>query len=66
MATCVVVSHGKFNYADISQDIPKQPKSLIGVIHRTLVNQGATPKWTIQPRVYRGPFGRCDCLEVRI
>ena len=67
MATCVVVSGGKFNNADISQNLPKQPKSLIGVIHRTLVNQGAKPKWTIQPKVYRGgPFDRCDCLEVRI
>ena len=67
MATCRVVSHGKFNEADISQNLPNQPKSLIGVIHRTLVNQGAKPKWTIQPKVYRGgPFDRCDCLEVRI
>ena len=66
MATGLVVSGGKFNNADISQNLPKQPKSLVGVIHRTLVNQGAKPKWTIQPNAYRGPFGRCDCLAVRI
>ena len=66
MATCFVLSFGKFNNADMSQNLPKQPKSLIGVIHRTLENQGAKPKWTIQPKVYRGPFDRCDCLEVRI
>ncbi len=66
VATCYVVSSGKFNKADMAQDIPKQSKSLVGVVHRTLVNQGAQPTWTIQPKLYRGPFGRCDCLEVRI
>ena len=66
VATCFVLSSGKFNYANISQNVPREPKSLVGVIHRTLVDQGATPEWTIQPAVYRGPFGRCDGLEVRI
>ena len=66
IATCLVIGHGKFNEADISGNTPQEPKSLIGVIHRVLVKQGATPKWTIQPRMYRGPFGRCDCLQVSI
>ena len=66
IATCYVISSGKFNKADMSQNLPKHPKSLVGVIHRTLVNQGAKPEWTIQRNLYRGPFSRCDCLEVRI
>ena len=45
VATCYVVSSGKFNKADMAQDIPKQSKSLVGVVHRTLVNQGAQPTW---------------------
>ena len=66
VATCFVLSGGKFNYADILQNVPKEPKSLVGVIHRTLVDQGAKPEWTVQPNVYRGLFNRCDCLEVHI
>ena len=66
IATCLVIAHGKFNKADILEDVPHNRISLIGVIHRVLVNQGAEPKWTIRPAMYRGPFGRCDCLEVNI
>lgn len=65
-ATCHVLRTGKFNNASLSNAAPDEAKSLIGIIHRTLVNQGARPVWSIQPGVYRGPFGRCDLLEVRI
>ena len=66
IATCLVVGHGTFNNADISENTPKNDNSLIGVIHRVLVSQGTEPRWTVRPAMYRGPFGRCDCLEVNI
>ena len=67
IATCVVAGTGKFNEADMSPTEPTKPKSLIGIVHRSLVSQGANPEWTIHPDMYRGGvFGRCDCLEVRI
>ena len=66
VATCYVVSSGEFNIARISQNVPEKPISLVGIIHRTLINQGAEPEWTVSPNVYRSIFGKCDCLEVRI
>ncbi len=67
IATCIVVGTGKFNEAEMSPTGPTKPKSLVGIVHRTLVAQGANPTWTIHPDMYRGSvFGRCDCLEVRI
>ena len=67
IATCLVLSNGKFNKADISGNVPKRPKSLIGVIHRALVKQGTKPIWTIQPNMYSHRlFGRCDGLQVNI
>ena len=65
-ATCLVMGSGKFNEAETSATGPTKPKSLIGVIHRALVAQGANPTWTTHPDMYKGPFSRCDCLEVRI
>ena len=65
-ATCLVLNTGRFNSAEMSMDGPKEPYSLIGVIHRVLVAQGANPTWTTHRRMYRGLFGKCDGLEVRI
>ena len=65
-ATCFVMGAGKFNEAEMSTTGPTKPKSLIGVIHRALVAQGANPTWTTHPNMYQGPFSKCDCLEVRI
>ena len=65
-ATCRVLMTGKFNNADLSNSAPRDATSLIGVIHRSLANQGTMPVWSIRSDVYRGPFGRCDLLEVRI
>ena len=65
-ATCRVLTTGNFNNADLSNGAPRDATSLIGVIHRSLLNQGAMPVWSMRPSVYRGPFGRCDLLEVRI
>ena len=66
VATFFVLSSGEFNNADVSGNAPEKPNSLVGVIHRTLVKQGAEPEWVVQPDVYRGSIRRCDCLEVRI
>ena len=65
-ATCLILGTGQFNDAEMSSNGPTKPKSLVGVIHRVLVAQGATPTWTIHPNMYRGPFYKCGCLEVRI
>ena len=65
-ATCLVIGAGKFNEAGTLATGPTNPKSLIGVIHRALVAQGANPTWTTHPGMYQGPFSRCGCLEVRI
>ena len=66
VSTCYVVSGGEFNSAEISQNVPEKPNSLVGIIHRTLIDQGAEPEWIVRPNLYRGLFDRCDCLEVRI
>ena len=66
VATCFVLSSGQFNSADMSKNVPEKPNSLVGVVHRTLVRQGAEPEWIVRPNLYRGSFRRCDCLEVRI
>ena len=65
-ATCLVLGAGEFNRAEISTDGPMHPRSMIGVIHRSLVAQGATPTWTKHPNLYQGLLGGCDGLEVRI
>ena len=65
-ATCLTIGTGRFIEAATSASGPTQPKSLIGIIHRALVAQGASPTWTTHPNRYHGPFYRCDCLEVRI
>ena len=66
-ATCSVLTTGNFNNAGLSNAVPEDAKSLIGVLRRSLVNQGATPRWSIRRNAYRGGlFGRCDLLEVSI
>ena len=64
--TCHVMYTGSFNDAEMTPNGPKKPDSLVGIVHRTLVNQGAKPEWTTSSNVYTGPFGRCGCLEVHI
>ncbi|MDE0085214.1 MAG: ATP-binding protein, partial [Candidatus Poribacteria bacterium] len=66
ICTCLVVSRGSFNNAELENGIPKNPNSLIGIVHRTLERKGISPKWITTPEVYNGPFGKCDCLEVTI
>ena len=65
-STCTVLKGGKFNDAEVEEGVPRNPYSLIGVIHRSLDQRGLIPTWTTIPNAYDGPFGKCDCLEVRI
>ena len=66
ISTCLVLNSGKFNSAELENGIPKNPNSLIGVIHRRLKKAGASPEWITTMGVYDGPFGKCDCLEIKI
>lgn len=65
-ATCLVMGGGKFNRAEIGPNGPSYPRSLIGVIHRSLVALGVSPTWTRHRDLYSGPFGKCDGLELCI
>ena len=66
MWTCVVMKNGKFNNARLSAGAPRDPNSLIGIVHRVLVNAGENPTWLRRERVYRSLFDQGDCLEVRL
>ena len=64
--TCHVMGRGKFNEVGLEGGIPKNPNSLIGIIHRTLEEKGYKPTWDTIPNFYSGLFGSCNCLEVKI
>ena len=66
LRTCVVMKNGKFNNARLSAGAPRDPNSLIGIVHRVLVNAGENPTWLRRERVYRSLLGQGDCLEVRL
>ena len=66
MWTCVVMKNGKFNNARLVNGAPQDPKSLIGIVHRILVNAGESPTWLRRERVYKSLFDQGDCLEVRL
>ena len=60
------MKNGKFNDARLTDHVPQDPKSLIGIVHRALVNAGENPTWWRRERVYKSLFDRGDCLEVRL
>ena len=64
--TCVVIRNGKFNDAKLSGGAPKEPNSLIGIVHRVLIEEGRSPKWSLREKVYNNVFGQGDCLEVSL
>ena len=66
ISTCIVIRNGKFNDAKLSAGAPKEPNSLIGVVHRVLIEAGENPQWQLRERVYRNIFGHGDCLEVSL
>lgn len=67
ISTCVVIRNGNFNDAGLSTTgVPKEKNSLIGVVHRVLIEAGENPAWSVRENVCRTAFGQGDCLEVSI
>ena len=63
---CVVLKNGKFNKARLIDGTPHDPTSLIGIVHRVLVNAGENPTWSRHEKVYKSLLDEGDCLEVRL
>ena len=63
---CIPIQTGAFNNAELVNGVPRVPISLIGVVHRTLVEAGRTPKWSLHERTYQSLVGSGDYLEVRL
>ena len=63
---CIAIQTGKFNKAELENGAPRLPISLIGVIHRTLVECRHTPAWRLHKRTYQSLTGPGDLLEVSI
>ena len=63
---CISIQTGTFNNADLVGGVPKLPRSLIGVIHRTLVEGGYAPNWHVHEGTYRSLADVGDYLEVTI
>ncbi len=63
---CIAIQTGTFNDAELVDDKPKLSSSLIGVIHRTLVEGGHVPTWHVHEGTYRSLVGVGDYLEVTI
>ena len=66
VVACLAIQTGAFNHAELVDGVPRLPASLIGVIHRTLVEAGRTPKWRLHERTYQGLIGPGDYLEVYV
>ena len=66
MWICVVLQTGKFNESRLSGGVPEEEHSLIGVLHRVLVQSGHNPQWTVREGAYGSFLGRGDILEVSI
>ena len=64
--TCVVMRTGKFNDAKLSAGDPSERNSLVGVVHRVLVNAGESPTWLKREGIYTNFLGQGDCLEVSV
>ena len=63
---CIAIQTGTFNDAELLDGAPRLPSSLIGVIHRTLIEGGHTPTWRLHEGTYRSVVGVGDYLEVTI
>ena len=66
LSCCLVVRNGEFNDATLAEGVPSAPNSLVGVVHRVLVNGGESPTWSRRPNVYHTLLGKGDCLEVSL
>ena len=63
---CIAIQTGTFNDAELVDGTPKLSSSLIGVIHRTLVEEGHVPTWRVHEGTYRSLVEVGDYLEVTI
>lgn len=64
---CMAIQTGTFNNAELENGAPRLPISLIGVIHRTLVEGGHAPQWRLHKGTYQSLFtGPGDYLEVSV
>lgn len=63
---CLAIQTGTFNDAELVDGAPKLSISLIGVIHRILVEQGHVPNWLVHEQTYQSLVGVGDYLEVTI
>ena len=66
MFLCIAIQTGTFNDAELVDGAPKLSNSLIGVIHRTLVEGGYAPTWHLHQGVYRSLVDVGDFLEVTV
>ena len=66
VVVCLPIQTGAFNNAELVNGVPRVPISLIGIVHRTLVEAGRTPKWSLHERTYQSLVGSGDYLEVRL
>ena len=66
MFLCMVIQTGAFNNAELENGAPRLPISLIGVIHRTLLEGGWAPQWRLHEGTYQSLVGRGDYLEVSV
>ena len=62
----VAVRNGSLNDAKLSDGIPTKSRSLIGIVHRVLMESGYSPRWATKRGAYMGAYGRGDILEVGI
>ena len=63
---CIAIQTGTFNDAELVDGVPRLSSSLIGVIHRTLVEGGHIPTWQVHEGTYRSLVDVGDFLEVTI
>ena len=64
---CMVMNRGRFNEATLSDGVPSNPNSLIGVVHRVLVGVGEHPKWSRVQDFYTNTLhGPGHLLEVSV
>ena len=64
---CIALQTGTFNNAELENGVPRLPISLIGVVHRTLVEGNQAPQWRLHKGTYQSLFtGPGDYLEVSV
>ena len=63
---CIPIQTGTFNHAELFDGAPILSISLIGVIHRILVEKSRKPTWILHENSYQSLISAGDFLEVQI